>query len=46
MKKLVDVRIKDVLRRMQKATISCSLNIARTFKATIVFFLTECDKCV
>ena len=36
MKKLVGAREKDVLRRMQKAIISCSLNIARTFKATLV----------
>ena len=34
MKKLVGVRAKEVLQRIQKDTISCSLNIACTFKAT------------
>ena len=34
MKKLFGSRSYDVLRRMQKATISSSLNIVRTFKAT------------
>ena len=36
MKKLVGVRAKDVLPKMQEATISSSLNIARTFKATVL----------
>ena len=34
MRKLFGSRSYDVLRRMQKATISSSLNIVRTFKAT------------
>ena len=36
MKKRVGARAKDVLRRMQKAITSCSLNIACTFNATLV----------
>ena len=36
MKKLVGVKAKDVLTRMQEATISSSLNIARTFKAIVL----------
>ena len=35
MRKLFGSRGYDVLRRMQKATISSSLNILRTFKATV-----------
>ena len=35
MRKLFGSRVYDVLRRMQKATISSSLNILRTFKATV-----------
>ena len=35
MRKLFGSRGYDVLRRMQKATISSSLNIMRTFKATV-----------
>ena len=35
MKKLVGARSKEVLRKMQKATLSSSLNIARTVKATV-----------
>ena len=35
MRKLFGSRGYDVLRRMQKATISSSLNIVRTFKATV-----------
>ena len=34
-KKLVGTREKEVLRRMQKAIISSSLDIARAFKATV-----------
>ena len=34
--RLVGAREKDVLGRMQKAIISWSLNIARTFKVTVV----------
>ena len=35
MRKLFGNRGYDILRRMQKATISSSLNIVRTFKATV-----------
>ena len=36
MKKLVGTKSKCILKKMQKAVISCSLNIARTFKATVL----------
>ena len=37
MRKLFGSRGYDVLRRMQKAAISSSLNIVRTFKATVTW---------